>query len=80
MAARVKPKRQYNSPRRQEQAAATRRSILEAAQRLFERDGYPATTMEMVATEAGVALEDRLRRVRDEERSASRPLGLPAEG
>ena len=57
MAARVKPKRQYNSPRRQEQAAATRRSILEAAQRLFERDGYPATTMEMVATEAGVALK-----------------------
>jgi AcrR family transcriptional regulator len=57
MAARVKPKRQYNSPRRQEQAAATRRSILEAAQRLFERDGYPATTMEMVAAEAGVALK-----------------------
>jgi AcrR family transcriptional regulator len=57
MAARVKPKRQYNSPRRQEQAAATRRSILEAAQRLFERDGYPATTMEMIAAEAGVALK-----------------------
>ena len=30
MAERVKPKRRYNSPRRQEQAAATRRSILDA--------------------------------------------------
>jgi AcrR family transcriptional regulator len=50
-------KRTYNSPRRQQQAAATRRSILEAAERLFERDGYLATTMEAIATEAGVALK-----------------------
>ena len=58
MAERVKPKRRYNSPRRQEQAAATRRSILDAAaQRLFERQGYAATTMEAIATEAGVALK-----------------------
>ncbi len=53
----VKPKRRYHSPRRQEQAAATRRSILEAAQRLFERHGYAATTMEAIADEAGVALK-----------------------
>jgi AcrR family transcriptional regulator len=57
MAEGVKSKRRYHSPRRQEQAAATRRSILEAAQRLFERHGYPATTMEAIATEAGVALK-----------------------
>jgi len=57
MAGGVKPKRQYNSPRRYEQAAATRRSILDAAQRLFERDGYAATTMDAIATEAGVALK-----------------------
>jgi AcrR family transcriptional regulator len=57
MAERVKPKRSYHSPRRQEQAAATRRSILEAAQRLFVRQGYPATTMEAVAAEAGVSLK-----------------------
>ena len=57
MAESVKPKRRYNSPRRQEQAAATRRSILEAAQRLFERQGYAATTMEAIAAEAGVALK-----------------------
>jgi AcrR family transcriptional regulator len=55
MAERVKPKRRYDSPRRREQAAATRLDILEAAQRLFERDGYAATTMGAIATEARVA-------------------------
>jgi AcrR family transcriptional regulator len=56
MVERVKPRRSYHSPRRQQQAAATRQTILAAAQRLFERHGYPATTMEQVAAEAGVAL------------------------
>jgi AcrR family transcriptional regulator len=49
--------RAYNSPRRREQAAATRRVILEAAQRLFERQGYATTTMAAIAAEAGVALK-----------------------
>jgi AcrR family transcriptional regulator len=53
----VKGKRSYNSPRRQEQAAATRRAILGVAQRLFEQQGYAATTMEAIAAEAGVALK-----------------------
>src|SRR5262249_31635936 len=53
----VNPKRAYNSPRRREQAAATRRQILEAGRRLFERQGYAATTMAAIATEAGVALK-----------------------
>jgi AcrR family transcriptional regulator len=53
----VKPARRYHSPRRQQQAAETRRAILDAAQRLFERQGYPITTMEAVAAEAGVALK-----------------------
>jgi AcrR family transcriptional regulator len=57
MAERVKPKRPYESPRRREQAAATRHEILEAAQRLFERDGYAATTMAAIAAEARVALK-----------------------
>jgi AcrR family transcriptional regulator len=56
MAERVKTRR-YNSPRRREQAAATRREILEAAQRLFERHGYAATTMAAIAAETGVALK-----------------------
>jgi AcrR family transcriptional regulator len=51
----VKPRRAYNSPRRREQAAGTRRAILDAARRLFERQGYPATTMAAIAREAGVA-------------------------
>jgi AcrR family transcriptional regulator len=57
MAEPVKKPRRYDSPRRREQAAATRRDILFAAQRLFERDGYAATTMAAIATEAGVALK-----------------------
>lgn len=50
-------KRAYHSPRRREQAAATRADILSAAQRLFEQHGYGATTMAAIAAEAGVALK-----------------------
>jgi AcrR family transcriptional regulator len=57
MAERVKPKRRYHSPRREEQAAATRLAILDAAHRLFERQGYGWTTMAAIAGEAGVALK-----------------------
>ena len=39
---------------RQEQATATRVRIAEAAQRLFARDGYAATSMDAIAKEAGV--------------------------
>jgi AcrR family transcriptional regulator len=53
----VKPKRRYDSPRRREQAAATRQAILEAAQKLFEQQGYAATPMAAIAVEAGVALK-----------------------
>jgi AcrR family transcriptional regulator len=56
MSERVKTRR-YESPRRREQAAATRRQILDAAQRLFEERGYAATPMSAVAAEAGVALK-----------------------
>jgi AcrR family transcriptional regulator len=56
MAERVKTRR-YDSPRRRAQAAATRHEILEAAQGLFERQGYAATTMSAIAAEAGVALK-----------------------
>ena len=50
-------KRRYDSPRRREQAAATRREILDAAERLFIAQGYAATTMQAVAGEARVALK-----------------------
>ena len=57
MADPVKSKRRYDSTRRRAQAAATREDILDAAQRLFEHRGYAATTMDAIATEAGVALK-----------------------
>ena len=57
MAGRVKPRRSYDSARRREQAAATRRDILGAAQRLFERDGYAATSMAAIAADARVSLK-----------------------
>lgn len=49
--------RRYDSPRRREQAESTRKAILDAAQRLFERQGYPVTSMPSIAEEAGVALK-----------------------
>ena len=49
--------RAYVSPRREEQAKATRRAILEAAQRLFLSNGYGATSIRAIAEEAGVAVQ-----------------------
>jgi AcrR family transcriptional regulator len=53
----VKSKRSYSSPRRAEQAAATRTAILDAAQKLFEEQGYAGTSMAAIAKQAGVALK-----------------------
>jgi len=50
-------KRRYNSVRRREQARETRRRILDAAGWLFVARGYAGTTIDVVATEAGVAIE-----------------------
>ncbi|GIW12896.1 MAG: hypothetical protein KatS3mg062_0335 [Tepidiforma sp.] len=49
-------KRRYHSPQREAQAAATRRAILEAAERLFEQRGFAAVSMAAIAREAGVSL------------------------
>jgi AcrR family transcriptional regulator len=57
MPAAVNPRRGYDSPRRREQAAETRRKILDAAEELFARDGYAATAMPAIADRAGVALK-----------------------
>src|SRR3954451_24327371 len=57
MAPPVKGTRRYNSPRRREQAAATRQAILEAALRRFETDGYAATAMDTIAAGAAVSLK-----------------------
>src|ERR1700694_555707 len=53
----VKAKRQYASTLRQQQASETRLRILDAAQRLFTDRGYGATTVESIASEAGVATD-----------------------
>lgn len=47
-------RRPYDSPRRREQAAATRQAVVAAARPLFERDGYPATSIATVAKAARV--------------------------
>src|SRR3954471_1550615 len=53
----VKGTRRYHSPRRREQAEATRAAILEAAERLFAQQGYAPTAMSAIAAEARVALK-----------------------
>ena len=45
----------YNSPRRQQAAAATREAIIEAAQKLFACQGYARTTVAQIAEAAQVA-------------------------
>lgn len=50
----VNSSRRYSSPRRTEQAAATRAAIIAAAARLFAGHGYAATTMAAIAAEARV--------------------------
>lgn len=57
MSKNVKPRRRYESPRRREQAAATRQAILEAAELLFARRGYVGTSVAEIAREAGVSLK-----------------------
>jgi AcrR family transcriptional regulator len=48
-------KRRYHSPQRQQLAQLTRRTILEAARRLFAAQGYAATTLPDIAREANVS-------------------------
>jgi AcrR family transcriptional regulator len=53
----VKPRRAYDSPRRRQQALATRRAVLDAARELFIQGGYVATTIDATAARAGVSPE-----------------------
>lgn len=50
-------RRRYDSPRRREQALATRRAVVQAARELFVRSGYAATTVEQIARRARVSPE-----------------------
>jgi AcrR family transcriptional regulator len=53
----VSAPRSYTSPLRQADAAHTRSRILDAATTLFVRDGYAATPMRAIATEAEVSVQ-----------------------
>ena len=48
-------RRPYHSPTRDEQALASRRRMLEAAERLFVEVGYARTTIKQIASEAKVS-------------------------
>src|SRR3954454_3978189 len=53
----VKPRRRYDATRRRQQAARTRETVLDAAQRLFLAGGYAATTIADIAAGADVSVE-----------------------
>lgn len=53
----VKAPRRYDSPRRREAAARTRRAVVDAAHELLLTRGFAQTTMQDIATAAGVAVQ-----------------------
>ncbi|HET7016675.1 MAG TPA: helix-turn-helix domain-containing protein [Streptosporangiaceae bacterium] len=53
----ARQRRPYNSPRRAEQAIATRRAVLDAARELFIEQGYAVTTVADIARRARVAVD-----------------------
>jgi len=53
----TRPRKPYHSPRRAEQAVATRRAVLEAASELFVEQGYAVTTVADIARRARVAVD-----------------------
>lgn len=48
--------RKYHSPRRQQQAEATRTAIVHAARKVFAEQGYQAATLQAIAQEAEVSV------------------------
>jgi AcrR family transcriptional regulator len=57
MTADVKKKRSYSSSRRSEQAADTRKAVIDAAREVFRRDGWQKATITAIAQHAGVSPE-----------------------
>jgi AcrR family transcriptional regulator len=61
----VKRRRRYDSTKRRARAGRTQQAIVDAAGRLFVRDGFKATTIAAVAAEAGVSEETIYKRFRN---------------
>jgi AcrR family transcriptional regulator len=57
MAGKVKRRRRYDSARRQEAAQERRAAVVEAASRLFMREGFSGTTIARIAEDAAVSEE-----------------------
>jgi AcrR family transcriptional regulator len=57
MSSPVKPRRRYDSSRRQEQARHNRWAVLQAARQLFLERGFAATTMPAIASAADVSVQ-----------------------
>jgi AcrR family transcriptional regulator len=53
----IQGRRRYDSPRRREQARATRRAVVDAALELFVERSYAATTIDAIADRAGLSPE-----------------------
>lgn len=53
----TKPISRYHSPLRARQAAQTRRLLIDAAMTLFSDHGWAATTLPMIAAEAGTSVD-----------------------
>ena len=53
----ARPRKRYHSPRRAEQAVATRQAVLGAARELFIERGYAVTTIADIARRARVAVD-----------------------
>lgn len=53
----TRQRKSYHSPRRAEQAVATRRAVLDAARELFVEQGYAVTTVADIARRARVAVD-----------------------
>ena len=53
----VKRRRRYDATARRARALQGQRAIVDAAERLFVRDGFQATTIAAIAAEAGVSAE-----------------------
>src|SRR4051812_34471728 len=57
MPVKVKRRRRYDSASRRDTARRRRAAVVDAARRLFLRDGFAATTIARIAADAGVSEE-----------------------